>query len=107
MQDLDTLAFYGELYSVKLFSSSQKKRERIQAFERSQRERYSKVEDWIQDALGINPSDPTYASYRSSSKTGIEMGLVVAGGYGAHKSILLARKAAKTIYASKSIARNA
>ncbi|MCH9633990.1 MAG: hypothetical protein S4CHLAM7_07240 [Chlamydiae bacterium] len=88
MKDLDAIAFYSELYTVRLLSDSDEKRARIQAFERSQQQRYSKVESWVQDVLGINPNDLTYASYRHSSRTGIEMGLVVAGGYGLVRSAL-------------------
>lgn len=63
----------------------------------SQKQRYSKVESWVQGAIGINPNDPTYASYRHSSKTGIEMGLVIAGGYGLVKNALGSRIIIKNI----------
>lgn len=81
MEDLDAVAFYGELYSTKLLMRQEKKQARIQAFRVSQQSRYSKIEQSIQNALAISADDSTYNSYRYSSRTGIEMGLLVAGGY--------------------------
>jgi hypothetical protein len=55
----------------------------------------SQIEDWMMDLLSINESDSVYHSFRSNTTLGLEVGSLVAGGYGAVKGIIGFSKLAK------------
>ena len=73
--------------------------EMITAIEESQNLRSKATAEVIMNLLSIDPSDTTYQSFRSGTTRGLEIGSLIAGGYGAAKGVIgfskLARMPAK------------
>lgn len=67
----------------------------IEAVEQSQADQMTKVGNWVMDTLSIDESDAVYHSFRSTTTTGLEIGSLLAGGYGAVKGIIGFSKIAK------------
>lgn len=67
----------------------------IDAVERAQANQRRAVEDWMMDMLSINESDALYQSVRSKTNIGLEVGSLVAGGYGAVKGVMAFNRLAK------------
>jgi RHS repeat-associated protein len=55
--------------------------------QRSQANQMARVEGWVAHQFSVDPSDPVYQSFRSSTRIGLEVGTLVAGGYGAVQGI--------------------
>ena len=53
------------------------------------------IEGWMMDMLSIDESDTVYHSFRSTATTGLEIGSLIAGGYGAVKGVMAFNKLAK------------
>ena len=53
------------------------------------------TESWMMDLLSADPSDTVYRSFRSTTTLGLEVGSLVAGGYGAVKGVIGLRKLVK------------
>jgi filamentous hemagglutinin len=76
----------------------------IQLFEHAQESRLSQVEAWVQDTLNIASTDIDYRTYRQNTYLGLEVGSLVAGGYGLVKGAINFTKLARVPrYAKKSI----
>ncbi len=73
----------------------QERVEMIEAIEQSQESQMHAVEDWLIDRLSADPSDAIYQSFRSKTTTGLEIGSLVAGGYGAVKGVMAFNRLAK------------
>ena len=56
--------------------------------------------------LSIDPSDTTYQSFRSGTTRGLEIGSLIAGGYGAVKGVMAFNKLAKMPVQAAKVARN-
>ncbi len=67
----------------------------IEAVEQSQANQMGKIEGWMMDMLSIDEADSVYHSFRSTTTTGLEIGSLIAGGYGAVKGIINFSKLAK------------
>ena len=67
----------------------------LEAVERSQANQMRAVETWMIDALSIDESNDVYQSFRSKTTTGLAIGSLVAGGYGAVKGIININKLVK------------
>jgi hypothetical protein len=67
----------------------------IDAVERSQASQMKAVEGWMMDMLSIDESDAVYQSFRSKTTMGLEVGSLVAGGYGAVKGVMAFNKLAR------------
>ena len=67
----------------------------IEAVERSQLSQMKATESWMMDLLSVDPSDTVYRSFRSTTTLGLEVGSLVAGGYGAVKGVIGLRKLVK------------
>jgi len=75
--------------------ASQERVEMIEAIEQSQEARMNAVGGWMMDRLSADPSDAMYQAFRSKTTTGLEIGSLVAGGYGAVKGVMAFNKLAK------------
>jgi hypothetical protein len=93
LHDLQTAAVY--IGSAELEMSLNERIEMIEAVEQSQANQMGLVEDWMMDMLSIDESDSLYQSFRSNTTFGLEVGSLVAGGYGAVKGIMAFNKLAK------------
>lgn len=67
----------------------------IEAVERSQAHQKAEMESWVMDMLSVDESDAVYHLFRSTTTTGLEIGSLVAGGYGAVKGMIGFSKLAK------------
>jgi hypothetical protein len=56
----------------------------------------SKVESWMMDMLSIDGSDAVYHSFRFNTNFGLEVGSLIAGGYGAVKGVMTFVELART-----------
>ena len=86
LHDLQTAAAY--VGSSDLEISLQERVLMIEAIEQSQARQMAAVEDWMMDMLSIDESDDVYQSFRSKTTLGLEVGSLVAGGYGAVKGVV-------------------
>ena len=68
--------------------ASQERVEMIETIEQSQEARMNAVGDWMMDRLSVDQSDALYQSFRSKTTTGLEIGSLVTGGYGAVKGVI-------------------
>jgi len=93
LHDLQTAATY--MGAAELDSSFQERIQIIEAVEQSQAYQMSKVESFIMDKLSIDKSDTVYQSFRSTTTLGLEVGSLVAGGYGAVKGVVAFTKLAR------------
>ena len=53
------------------------------------------IEGWMMDMLSIDESDSVYHFFRSTATTGLEIGSLIAGGYGAVKGVMAFNKLVK------------
>lgn len=93
LHDLQTTALYSGSGELEL--SLQERAQMIEAVEQSQENRLASTEDWVMDLLSVDSSDAVYQSYRSKTTVGLEIGSLVAGGYGAVKGVISLNRLAK------------
>lgn len=93
LHDLQTAAVY--MGSAELEMSLHERIQMIEAVEQSQANRMGAVEGWMMDMLSIDQSDTVYQSFRSKTTLGLEVGSLVAGGYGAVKGVVAFSQLAK------------
>lgn len=86
LHDLQTAATY--MGAAELEISLQERLQIIEAIEQSQADQMAKVGNWVMDALSIDESDAVYHSFRSNTILGLEVGSLIAGGYGAIKGMI-------------------
>ena len=86
IHDLQTAATY--IGSVDLDIHLQERSQIIKAIEQSQANQMDTIEGWMMDMLSIDESDTVYHSFRSTATTGLEIGSLIAGGYGAVKGVM-------------------
>ncbi len=93
IHDLQTAATY--MGAVELELSLQERIQIIEAVEQSQANQMAKVGNWVMDMLSIDESDAVYHSFCSTTTTGLEIGSLIAGGYGAVKGAIAFNRLAK------------
>lgn len=93
IQDLQTAATY--MGAAELDLSLEERLQIIEAIEQLQADQMAEVGNWMMDMLSIDASDSLYHSFRSTTTTGLEVGSLVAGGYGAVKGVIGFSKLAK------------
>ncbi len=93
LQDLQTTALHVGAGELEL--TLQERVQIIKAVEQSQATQMSMVDSWIMDTLSFNQSDTVYQSFRSTTTIGLEVGSLIAGGYGAVKGIINFARLAK------------
>lgn len=93
LHDLQTAAVY--MGSGELEISLHERVQMIEAVEKSQANQMAKVEGWMMDMLSVDQSDTLYQSFRSKTTLGLEVGSLVAGGYGAVKGVIAFNRLAK------------
>lgn len=93
IHDLQTAAVYMGAGELEL--SIQERMQIIEAVEQSQANQMATIEDWMMDMLSVDSSDTVYQSFHSKTTLGLEVGSLVAGGYGAVKGIIAFNKLAK------------
>ena len=93
IHDLQTAATY--MGAAELELSLQERIQIIEAVEQSQADQMAKVGGWVMNMLSIDESDSVYHSFRSKTTTGLEIGSLVAGGYGAVKGVVAFTKLAR------------
>ena len=93
IHDLQTAATY--MGAAELDLSLEERIQIIEAVEQSQADQMAKVGNWVMDMLSIDESDAVYHSFRSTTTTGLEIGSLIAGGYGAVKGVMSFSKLAK------------
>ncbi len=85
LHDLQTTAVY--MSSAELEMSLHERIQMIEAVEHSQMSQMAAVGSFVMGVLAIDESDALYQSFRSKTTLGLEVGSLVAGGYGAIKSV--------------------
>lgn len=93
IHDLQTAATYTGAAEIEL--SLEERIRIIEAVEQSQADQLAKVGSWVMDMLFIDESDAVYHSFRSTTTTGLEIGSLMAGAYGAVKGVMAFNKLAK------------
>jgi RHS repeat-associated protein len=93
IHDLQTAATY--MGAAELELSLQERIQIIEAVEHSQADQMAILGSWMMDMLSIDESDSVYHSFRSTTTTGLEIGSLIAGGYGAVKGVIAFNKLAK------------
>ena len=93
IHDLQTAASY--MGAAELQISLQERIQIIEAVEQSQANQMDTIEGWIMDMLSIDESDTVYDSFRFRTTTGLEIGSLIAGGYGAVKGAVAFTKLAR------------
>ncbi|VHO00988.1 hypothetical protein [Candidatus Rhabdochlamydia sp. T3358] len=74
----------------------------IEAVEQSQMQQLASMGSHFMGMLSIDASDASYQSFRSKTTLGLEMGSLVAGGYGAVKGMIAFNRLARMpIYISQ------
>ncbi len=48
----------------------------------------AKIGNWMMDMLSLDEADAVYHSFRSTTTTGLEIGSLLAGGYGLVKGVI-------------------
>ncbi|MCB1075530.1 MAG: hypothetical protein KDK59_08365 [Simkania sp.] len=104
LEDFSTLAFYGGAYDLDTEMTFDERQHMIQLFEQAQENRLSQVESWVQNTLNIDHTDIDYRTYRQNTHLGLEVGSLVAGGYGLVKGAINFTKLARVPKAFKQIA---
>ncbi|MES2272590.1 MAG: RHS repeat-associated core domain-containing protein [Chlamydiota bacterium] len=100
LHDLQMMAAY--IGSEELEMSLRERMGIIEAVEQSQVHRIDAVESLVMDLLSIDSSDMDYQSFRSKTILGLEIGSMIAGGYGLVKGAIgLGRLVRGTIRASR------
>ncbi len=96
IHDLQT----GHLYdtAADLEISLKQRHQMIEAVEQSQADQLNDVGSGLMGMFGISESDSMYQSFRSTTTLGLEIGSLVAGGYGAVKGVMAFNKLAKVPY---------
>jgi hypothetical protein len=67
----------------------------IEAVEQSQMQQLATLGSHFMDMLSIDGSDASYQSFRSKTRFGLEVGSLVAGGYGAIKGVIAFNRLAR------------
>lgn len=93
IHDLQSAATYRGAAELEI--SLQERIQIIEAVEQSQANQMGKIEGWMMDLLSIDESDAAYHSFRSTTTTGLEIGSLIAGGYGAVKGVMAFNRLAK------------
>lgn len=93
IHDLQTAATY--MGAAELDLNLEERIQIIEAVEQSQANQMSKVEGWMMNMLSIDESDTVYHSFRSTTTTGLEIGSLVAGGYGVVKGVMAFNRLAR------------
>jgi len=93
LHDLQTAAAY--IGSSELEISVQERNLMIAAIEKSQSRQMAFVESRIMEMMPINESSALYHSFRSKTTMGLEIGSLVAGGYGAVKGVIAFNRLAR------------
>ena len=93
IHDLQTAAAYMGASELEL--TLQERIQMIEAIEQSQARQMEAVGNWMMDMLSIDESDDIYQSFRSNTTFGLEVGSLVAGGYGAIKGVVALNRLAK------------
>lgn len=112
IHDLQTAAVYMGAGELEL--TIQERIQIIEGVEQSQANQMATIEGWMMDMLSIDSSDAVYQSFRSKTTLGLEVGSLVAGGYGAIKGVMnfgklakvpaqLSRMAAKNLHRAESL----
>ena len=91
--DLQTMMFYVGSGEMEL--ALEERVLMIEAVERSQLGQMKATESWMMDILSVDPSDTVYQSFPSSTALGLEVGSLVAGGYGVVKGVMAFNRLAK------------
>jgi len=103
LHDLQTAAAY--IGSSELEISAQERILMIEAIEKSQARQMAFVGSRVMRMMAIDESNAVYQSFRSKTTMGLEVGSLIAGGYGAVKGVIafskLARMPAKIASASR------
>lgn len=86
IQDLEAVAFL--IGSGEVEASFDERRMIMDSFLRSQASQTAAVEDWVQEALNIDPSDSTYQQFRAGTEKTLEIGSIAIAGYGVGKGIM-------------------
>lgn len=86
LHDLQTAAVY--MGAPELEISHQERIQIIEAVEQSQANQMAALGSMVMDLLSIDESDAVYQSFRSKTTTGLEIGSLVVGGYGAVKGVI-------------------
>ena len=93
IHDLQTAATY--MGAAELEIGLQERIQIIEAVEQTQADQMAKVGNWVMDMLSIDESNSVYHSFRSKTTAGLEIGSLVAGGYGAVKGVMAFNKLVK------------
>lgn len=104
LHDLQTAATY--MGAAELEISLEERIHLIEAVEQSQADQMTKIGNWVMDMLSIDESDSVYRSFRSTATTGLEIGSLIAGGYGAVKGVVAFNKLAKLPLQASRVATN-
>lgn len=94
IHDLQTAATY--IGAAELEINLQERIHIIEEVERSQANQMAGLESWMMDMLSIDESDAVYHSFRSTAATGLEVGSLIAGGYGAVKGVIAFNRLTKS-----------
>jgi hypothetical protein len=107
LHDLQTAAVY--IGSAELEMSLHERINMIEAVEQSQMRQMDAVGSRIMGMMAMDESNALYQSFRSKTTMGLEIGSLVAGGYGAVKGVIgfskLARMPVQVTKISKNISR--
>ncbi|VHO00999.1 hypothetical protein RHT_00271 [Candidatus Rhabdochlamydia sp. T3358] len=93
LHDLQTAAVY--MGSADLEMSLYERSAMIEAVEQSQMQQLATMGSHFMGMLSIDASDAFYQSFRSKTTLGLEMGSLVAGGYGAVKGVIAFNRLAR------------
>ncbi|MGB7128510.1 MAG: RHS repeat-associated core domain-containing protein [Candidatus Rhabdochlamydia sp.] len=93
LHDLQTAAVY--MGSADLEMSLYERSAMIEAVEQSQMQQLAAMGSHFMGMLSIDASDAFYQSFRSKTTLGLEMGSLVAGGYGAVKGVIAFNRLAR------------
>ncbi|VHO01010.1 DUF4258 domain-containing protein [Candidatus Rhabdochlamydia sp. T3358] len=93
LHDLQTAAVY--MGSADLEMSLYERSAMIEVVEQSQMQQLASMGSHFMGMLSIDASDAFYQSFRSKTTLGLEMGSLVAGGYGAVKGVIAFNRLAR------------
>lgn len=93
LHDLQTATVY--IGSAELEMSLHERINMIEAVEQSQMQQMAAVESRLVRMIAVDESNTLYQSFRSKATMGLEIGSLVAGGYGAVKGVIAFNRLAK------------
>jgi hypothetical protein len=93
VQDLHTS--FVNIGSEELDLSFSERAQMIEAIEKLQDRQRSTVDRYMTDLLSVNESDSLYQSFRSNTTMGLEIGSLLAGGFGVVKGVVAFNRLAR------------